>query len=241
MLSQNSPICRPYVFAPVAFIGKFAVACLTLVTVLASSACDDDGTNSATVPDGGAMTIDGAPGDADNGLKVIDGGPKAIDGGPKAMDSGPAAPESVPKPTDAMVPAVGACSTPCVAKFINALAACVPSGACVEQISSSPTESSNTCYANGVVQTLAASPEVKFLTYKQGGALCHSATLDLAAGYYTFKDAAGAVLGVVTPNEKEEAILSCGGMTFNLTTLKCPGFTDTSDQGECTEGTCSAP
>lgn len=235
MLYRTSLTLRRSAYFPggIASIGRFAVVCLSL-GVLASSACDDEAKDSATVTDGGVVIIDGTPG-------ATDGGPKATDGGPKAMDSGPAATESAPKPTDVMAAAVGACSTPCVAKFINTFATCVPSGACVEQLSSSPTESSNTCYANGVVETLTASPEVKFATYKPGGALCHSGTLDLAAGNYTFKDAAGAVLGVLAPNEKEETILACGGMTFNLTTLKCPGFTDNSDQGECTEGTCTAP
>ena len=154
------------------------------------------------------------------------------------QDGGTTAADAAPSPS-------GPCSTPCLAKFLATVGSCMPSGACVEEISSDPEKPFNrTCHANGVKESLEASSEVKFTTYKSGGGICHSSTLDIAAAAYTFRDASGAVLGIITPNEKEEAVLSCDGMTFNLNALKCPGFTPPgpdAEDAECSEGVCAIP
>ncbi|MEP6652594.1 MAG: hypothetical protein ABJA82_04510 [Myxococcales bacterium] len=146
----------------------------------------------------------------------------------------------------------GACANipPCLAT----LAACAPSGTCVQQKTSNAMTgsiSSNTCYSNGVKEAfvtminIATMSEAILGTFSKSGSTCFTESADIPlAGAdsttITFKNGAGATIATLTSDTATGTdTLTCGGQTYDVTNLgDCGMPMGTTPASNCTDGTC---
>jgi len=162
--------------------------------------------------------------------------------------------------------ALASCGFP--ACYLDLLGPCLPSGACVEQVtatcgaSACPTptttmptaEAINVCYGNGVKMIMAidmSNPQVETSTstVKKGSAVCFTTagTMDLNAsamsGTTIVKNAAGTVVATMDldMSTKTETITCAGAspVVVSLDCVKSYGGTSNDTGNSCTKGICN--